>query len=90
MEGGAGAEPSDPQARPAPAGQTDLFGPAARVLQALADLDPEARAALELSVGRALSYERIAGLRAVPVSEVRDAARRGLLHVVERMHRGGS
>ncbi len=89
MEGG-GAEAPPPPAEPAPAGQTDLFGLAARALQALGDLDPEARSTLEMVVASALPYARIARMRDVPVAQVREAARRGLLQLGEQMHGASS
>jgi RNA polymerase sigma factor (sigma-70 family) len=89
LEGG-GAEVPLSAAEAPPAEQTDLFGVAARVLQALRDLDPEARGTLELVVGRGLPYARIARMRDVPVTQVREAARRGLLYVGERLHGGAS
>lgn len=89
LEGGRGEAPLPPAA-PVPAEQTDLFGVAARVLQALGDLDPDARATLEAVIARGLPYARIARMRDVPVAQVREEARRGLLQVGERMHGGRS
>lgn len=89
LEGGRAEAPLPPP-EPVPAEQTDLFGVAARALQALGDLDPEARSTLEMVVARGLPYARIARMRDVPVAQVREAARRGLLQVGERIHGGTS
>ena len=77
---------ADPDARGGPAeeghdGGIETSAEAALATRAMADLRPEQREVLRLSVAEGLTHEEIAGRTGMPLGTVKAHARRGLMRI---------